>query len=52
MIIIDIHDRSAYYTFTAHGDGSGIGDMKGPTVKCALTIHKKMKRLRTQVYPK
>ena len=30
MIIIDIHDRSAYYTFTANGDGSGTGDMKGP----------------------
>ena len=31
MIIIDIHERGAYYTFTAHGDGSGTGDMKGPS---------------------
>ena len=31
MIIIDIHERSAYYTFTTHGDGSGTGDMKGPS---------------------
>ena len=31
MIIIDIHDRSVYYTFTANGDGSGTGDMKGPS---------------------
>ena len=51
MIIIDIHERSAYYTFTAHGDGSETGDMKGP-VRCTPTIHKKIKRLRTQVSPK